>query len=137
MTIQEKKDYLSQYIQASRKIDSLIYEKISVEDLVYKVSPTLSDVPKGGAGQDKIQCGVEKMIELGQKIAAEVEDLIRQREKVSDAIRTVEDVKQREVLRLRYINGFTWEKIAVEMNLTYQWVCALHGRALQKINFPN
>jgi hypothetical protein len=28
----------------------------------------------------------------------------------------------------------TWEQIACEMDISYQWVCKLHGRALQVID---
>jgi len=33
-------------------------------------------------------------------------------------------------LTYRYINGKTWEEIAVEMHYTYKWVHVLHGQAL-------
>ena len=54
---------------------------------------------------------------------------------VENAIAAVPDAKQRTVLTRQYINGWTWEKIAVDLDRSYQWVCELHGRALQKL-FP-
>lgn len=35
------------------------------------------------------------------------------------------------LLVLRYVKGYTWERIAVDLDKTYQWVAGpLHGRAL-------
>ena len=43
----------------------------------------------------------------------------------------VPDPTCHELLVLRYVEGRTWEYIAVELNYTYQWVAGpLHGRAL-------
>lgn len=43
----------------------------------------------------------------------------------------VPDPTCHELLVRRYVNGETWELIAVSLNYTYQWVAGpLHGRAL-------
>ena len=43
----------------------------------------------------------------------------------------VPDPTCHELLVLRYVEGRTWEYIAVELSYTYQWVAGpLHGRAL-------
>ena len=49
------------------------------------------------------------------------------------AIQTVQDGTLREVLIQRYILGKKWEQISADTNYGYQWVCKLHGRALQAI----
>ena len=137
MTIQEKKDYLSQYRRSDIKINSLICEQSRLKSMVCGMSPQLSDMPKGGNGEDRLQRGVEQILELEEQINGEIERLISLREDICQKIETIKDPKQRAVIRFRYLNGFTWEKIAVEMDLTYQWVCALHGRALQEIILEN
>ena len=55
-----------------------------------------------------------------------------------DIIRTIDRMNNPEevrLLHLRYVDGYTWERIAVEMNYTYQWVAGpLHGEALQSLD---
>ena len=49
-------------------------------------------------------------------------------------INKLEDPSEVRLLHLRYIECLTWERIAVEMGFTYQWVAGpLHGRALQSM----
>lgn len=52
---------------------------------------------------------------------------------IEAAIDALPDGRQRLLLRLRYIDGRTWEQIAVRMALDYRWVLRLHGRALEQL----
>lgn len=54
-------------------------------------------------------------------------------DEIEGKIAGIEDGRQREILRRRYIAGQKWEEIAKEMHLDDRWVLRLHGRALQKI----
>ena len=69
--------------------------------------------------------------------AAEIEQQILQREavrrEIEAAIEKVPDGAQRVLLEYRYLAGYKWEKIAVELNYDYRWVLRLHGRALHAI----
>ena len=43
---------------------------------------------------------------------------------------TDQDLSLIHIFTYRYMNGYTWEQIAVCMHYTYQWVHRLHGQAL-------
>ena len=43
---------------------------------------------------------------------------------------------EQELMELRYLNGYTWERIAVEMHYSFRQVLRLHGEILLKL-FPN
>ena len=103
------------------------------ESKAQKVTSSWSAVPSGGKSSDKVQTGAIKIAELRESLIDKINQLVAVRIEIERAIGTVQDDTQRRLLRLRYIKGMTWEKIAVEMNYTYQWVCALRGRALNKV----
>lgn len=71
---------------------------------------------------------------MEHEVDLEIDHLQEIKHKIEVVIQSVTDAKQRAVLTRRYINGQTWEQIAVDLNISYQWVCELHGRALQKIS---
>lgn len=53
------------------------------------------------------------------------------RMEIIDTISQVQDVKCYRLLCMRYIDGDKWEKIALDLDVTYQWVAGpLHGKAL-------
>lgn len=133
MTSQEKKKYLSKY----QNLDSMINRKLEEcekwRDLAEKITPTLSDMPKSQISGNRVESAVEHIVELEQEINRSVDELVKLRKDIESSLQTVKDDTLRKLLEYRYIDGMTWEEIAVKMNYTYQWVCELHGRALQQL----
>ena len=133
MTYQEKVKFLKRYKQIDKEIDQLLLEKREIFSLGTKVTPTYSDMPKGTGASDKVQSTVEKLEEYERKIDVKIDDWYEAKLNIEKAIHTVESDTLRLLLRYRYINGWTWEKIAVEMNYAYRNVTRLHGKAINLI----
>lgn len=134
MTNQEKKELLNGYIKAKKRFDRISDAMLEVRAYATKITPLLSDMPKGGNGSgNKIERAIERLDSLAGDLE---EQAVRMREamkQVQSAIQTVPDETLRLLLELRYINGYTWEQIAVKMNYSYVHVCRLHGAALNQI----
>ena len=128
------KEYLRQYGQLKREVLRLIDERQRWVDLATRITPAYSDTPAGGSGGDgKIPAAVEKIVEQERRIDARFRELMALLDEIEGKIAGLEDERQREILRRRYIGGQKWEDIAKGMHYGYQWVCKLHGRALLKI----
>lgn len=128
------KEYLRQYGQLKREVLRLIDERQRWVDLATRITPAYSDAPKGGqSGDGKIPAAVEKIVEQERRIDARFRELMALLDEIEGKIAGIEDGRQREILRQRYLGGQKWEEIAKEMHLDYRWVLRLHGRALQKI----
>lgn len=52
---------------------------------------------------------------------------------IEEVIGRVEDVTERQLLHLRYIQLHKWERIADELHMTTRWVYKLHGRGLEDV----
>lgn len=133
MTYQEKVKFLKRYKQIDKEIDQLLLEKSEIFSLGTKITPTYSDMPKGTGASDKVQSTVEKLGALEKKIDSKIDEWYEAKLNIEKAIHTVESDTLRLLLRYRYINGWTWEKIAVEMNYAYRNVTRLHGKAINLI----
>lgn len=128
------KEYLRQYGQLKREVLRLIDGRQRWVDLATRITPSYSDAPAGGSGGDgKIPAAVEKIVEQERRIDARFRELMALLDEIEGKIAGIEDGRQREILRQRYLGGQKWEEIAKEMHLDYRWVLRLHGRALQKI----
>ena len=134
VTNAEKKAILLEYQAIERRIKRLQSEKQGWLEKATAVSPSFSDMPKGG-GTDKIQNAVCRIADIEQKITREINRQIDLRERIEAAVCAIPDKKLRDLMQYRYIDGMTWGKIAEEMDFSYQWVCRLHGYALQQIEF--
>jgi len=133
LTNKEKKEYLGRYKPLDEQVNQLLLEKQEILALGTKVTPTYSDIPHKSNIGDKTSTTIEKLEEHEQKINQKIDEFIAVKSDIERAIHTVQDDTLRLLMRYRYINGWTWERIAVEMHYTYQWVCQLHGKALNMI----
>lgn len=128
------KEYLQQYRNAEDSINAKLDQIHKLRELATKTTQTLTaDNVQSSGSEDKISSIVSKIVDMEREVDDEIDKLHDVKKHVQDVISAVPNAKQRAVLTRRYINGYTWERIAVDLDISYQWVCELHGRALQKI----
>lgn len=128
------KKYLSQIRRFDSQINAKIEERDRLKAIMTKITPTLRYVPSSGSGgQDKLSDAVAKLIDLEADINREIDRLVDARTAVTATIDKVEDARLHTVLNMRYVQFKTWEQIACYMGRSYQWVCKLHGTALQAV----
>ena len=54
-------------------------------------------------------------------------------EVIEQIIESVQDNDEKAVLRLRYLRGYTWEEVGVELGWSVTSAWRIHGRAIQKL----
>lgn len=133
MTTKEKKAFLGRYQELEAEERDIREEIARWESRAQKVTASWSSAPGGRAGADKVQDGAINLVQLQKQLEEKAETLAQVRIEIERAIGTVKNDTQRRLLRLRYIKGLTWERIAMEMHYGYQWVCKLHGKALLQV----
>lgn len=129
-----KKEFLNQYLNAEKEIGIKLDQIARLGELSTKTTQTLTPDRVKGNSENRLESSVSKIVDIEREIGASLDKLERTRLQVESVINSVPNVNQRNVLRLRYISGKTWEQIAVDLDFSYQWVCELHGRALQNIS---
>ena len=133
MTNQEKKAYLGRYRDNEREIRRPEEEILRWESLSRKTTTTMGAAGGGSNGEDKLQAAVEKIVRWQNRLTLQLAERVRLREEIEAAIGTVEDERLRLLLRYRYIDGLTFERIAVELNYSWRQICNLHGKALNEV----
>ena len=133
LTSQEKKEFLSRYLEIMAEEKDIREEIAYWESKAQKVTSSWSAVPSGGKGSDKVQMGAIKIAELRESLIDKINHLVAVRIEIERAIGTVQDDTQRRLLRRKYINGLTLEQISVEMHYSYVHTCRIHGYALSNI----
>lgn len=126
------KEYLQQYKLLDNRINAKCEQLARLRELSTKVSSAQGGGAPGGVS-DRVGSIVAKICDAEREINAMIDRLIDLKAEIEHTIAAVPDETLRHLLELRYINGKTFEQIAVDMFYTYQWVCVLHGRALKYI----
>ena len=124
---------LQKYLQIDAQIDELILERCALMDRATKITPALNGMPHAPGVSDKICNAVAVIDSIDQKIADKMTELREEKERIEMAIANIPDARLRILMRYRYIQGLTWEKIAEKMDIELRWTYYLHNRALEDI----
>lgn len=127
---EKKKEYLKSYRKAVQREQDILEEIQRLR--LDKMFPTMVNdgMPKGSHQSDLSDYAVllDEQIELLKKERLEKVHLYSE---IESKIRQMEDDDEQRVLRLRYIKGLKWEKVAVEMKYSWQSTHKIHARALK------
>lgn len=136
MKEKKKKGRAQLYLERIRKldvqIDGMTQEKIALEELACRVTPSLGNSGgTSGGNQDKLGSAVTRIIAKEEEIDQAVDELIDLKRKASDLLSRLDKPEHYRVLHGKYILYKSFEAMAAEMGYTYRNICYLHGRALQ------
>lgn len=117
------KEYLMQYRESMRRTQAITEHLAELR----AVCEQLRTEDGHRVALDK---AVADLVDTEAKTAAEVDRLTALEDEVIGAIDRVQE-PYRTLLYERYVNGLTFEKIAVRMNYSWRQTIRLHGQALQ------
>lgn len=128
------KEYLQQYRDAVRRAAAAQDHLDELRSMATRITPNYSS-EGGGTHQtgDKLGAAVARILDAESRVSDELEMLEATEREVVKTINGVQDGTLNTLLYERYINGKTWEQIAVQMNYTYRRVTQLHGKALNAV----
>ena len=129
--------YLSRYRRMSKRIDRLLEEQSRWREMALKITPVLSQAPGGGEIGSPIERPMDKVLEIDAEIKQEIDELQTVRQEIRAALNQLEDENLKLLMEYRYIDGLTWEQIAVKMDISWRWSIKLHGKALGKIKISS
>lgn len=129
---QKKMEYLSRYQKLGKRIEQLSAER----DMWFtKAAKNTRDfqMAKEKNGPQSHLGEWEQYTAMGKEITEELQKLRRIRREIRSVIAALEDETLQTLMLYRYINGMTFEEIAVKMDYSWRQVCRKHGEALARI----
>lgn len=128
------KEYLKQVKLYDMLINNKLDEMDRLNDIVTKVTTSLSFDPVHGSGnQDKLGNAVAKIVDLQAEVNRAIDAYVDKKREICMVIDQITDADQLRVLYKRYFDDLTWEQIACDMHMSYRNVCYIHGKALQAV----
>lgn len=138
MTNKDKIKYLKRYINLDREIDRKLEEVARLRSKLTRVTEVYSTEPRGGGSiYGKTEEILAKIVDLEKEIDTDVDRLVTIRDGIKTIIEAVEDDRERLLLQYRYLDGWTFEKIAVEMNYSWRQIHRLHSKALTNLKIAH
>lgn len=103
------------------------------ESITVTLKPDGGSVP-GGYKQSLVENAACNIVDLENEILSEIAELVDIEKDIREAINLfVVDDRYKAVLELRYLNGYSWRSIGSRLYYGEDWVCRLHGSALQEL----
>jgi DNA-directed RNA polymerase specialized sigma24 family protein len=102
-------------------------------------SGNISDMPK--ARKDSAEAAyvkvIEKIIEKEEQANRKLLEMLALEDDINEVLSGINEPTHQRLLRYRYINLYSWAKIAQKMNFSEDHVKGyLHGQALLMVNVP-
>lgn len=125
-------EYLRQALRADARIEALMERSGRLYDKATRATSTIrAERISGTVARSNVELGVVEMLDLADEIVAEAKALTAKIKKIERVIGAVKDQRHRDLLRWRYLNGWTWERITERMGRdNVSWTHKLHGEAL-------
>lgn len=133
MTVSEVKAILNRAIWAQRRLNRDIERLQVLRSQVERITPVISDMPKGGGELDRRGAMLAELIDMSREYE---QDWINQQRIILNTLHLIdslEDDMQRAVLEEHYINGLDWQPVADKLGYAYSTVTNAHGVALQRL----
>lgn len=123
MTAKEAKAYLMQYRQAAARLHA-------ISDHIAELRAVCEQLRTEDGHHIALDKAVAELVDASERAEAEVAQLCRIETEIACTIDRVPE-PYRTLLYERYINGKTFEQIAVGMHYSWRQIVRLHGQALQ------
>lgn len=125
------KEELKQYRSLGKEIDLLEEEIQRIRASLFSV-PKMDGMPRSNYTADRTAETIAKVVDLEEKLQGIINRYIDIRTRIEASIEPL-PTDERRLMRYRYIEGMSWEEIAVAMHFTYRHVIRMHGWGLRKI----
>ena len=133
------KEYLRQSYRLDQRIHSDLEEVERLREMASSVSSPRYDIDRVMTSHSNdapfVRC-LDKIMDLEDKIHAEVTKLMALKEQIREVIDEVSDTDERMVLRYRYIHNLTWEQIGDELHADRTTVYRWHNNAMNHVTLP-
>ena len=126
------------YLRGLQRLDTMISQKL---DELASLKATLTTIGGIDYSKDRVQTSrsqeapfektIARIVDLNAEIDREIDNFVDRKHTIINQIQGLENTTYVEILYKRYVEYKRLEMISVEMNLTYQYVRELHGKALQ------
>lgn len=135
MSNDEKIKKLKSYQNSWKEIQRLADEIERLNSQAQKITQTLSSAPSGRGKSDRTVI-VDKIVERKEELQTTIEKAKRECAEIETAIENVKTPLYQRVLKWKYINGATFEEIAVRENYNYRYIVSkIHPEALKELKF--
>lgn len=136
MTYKEKVRWLRRYQECLHREQELADELKQFRAHAYKITSSLTGMPKAGNDGQSLSRGVEKIVQVQNDLQTQIERCFSIRQEIITVLEQIPDQRDQEILRRRYMMNEKWEQIASDVNYCCRQVHRRHRVCVEALNLP-
>lgn len=125
--------FMQRVVNAQRRIVNMEERAARYRDMSMRTTSSMQGAHAGGASRSKVEDGMSAFMDICRDIEQEALKLRECLREVNAVIGRLADVQEREVLELRYLNGYGWMDVAERMFMNERTVRRIHVKALEHV----
>lgn len=133
MNYSEKVEWLRRYRAALKKEKLLRDELLALRERAAGCGKAFDGVPGAASDGQSLPRAVESILKAQQELECQINVCGAIRREVVAAIGTVQNAKDQDILRRRYLLGHTYEQIAEDVSFDERHVRRRHKAAVQAL----
>ena len=130
------KEYLQQARHMRTRMDALEERRQRYLDMATKSTAHYRSGPGGTRRVSSVEEGAVKLADLAEEMRIRSDIYAEALRGIEAAIDAVEPALYRDVLKLRFLNGWYWERIGKSLHYTRQGVDNICRNALRRVRVP-
>ena len=130
------KQYLNQVRNLDKRVNAKLDELSSLRALTEKVTASYSEKVQASTS-DTFTSNVAKIVDLEKEIDAEIDRLIRLKERITKEIDSMPSNTYSALLSSRYLESKTWDEIAEMLHYDERQIFRIHENALKEFRRIN
>lgn len=133
MTTEQKRGWLGGYLKLRRELDDLRERAQKLRAEAERMSVRLTGLPGGGPSDDRLQRCAAELADLEREYTAAAAVCTVRLRSIERAVRRLKDPVQRVILRRRWLDGESWERIAGEMSYSTRAVHYIAEKGVERL----
>ncbi len=129
---EEKKKFLWRYRDSVRRLERISSEIEEIREMRMGVSAGTGGTGRKGWKND-LSGYASKLDGLERELNEERKARINLYKEIRNAMNSLDDELEQDVLFYKYIKGLSWWEVAEKIGFSETWAQVIHGRALEKI----
>lgn len=123
---------LQDYRQLDKRVSEM-YERIAnLMDRATQATASIEAERVSGSGsRSKVESAVITKVELEKQLDSMIDDCRSRRFAIQNAIEAMQDMRERRLLELRYIDGRSWVNVMMKLEVAETWSKTIHASALE------
>lgn len=130
------KEYLQQARGMQLRLEALQERRQRYEDLASGATAHYRSGPGGTKRVSSVEEYAVKLADLSEEMNLRASIYAETLRQIEAAIDAVSQQNYRDVLRCRYMNGWSWGKIARKLHYSESYLYQIHGLAMRAVTVP-